>query len=53
MIWQSGRLASLALGGFAADTLGIWAVYLFGGFLLLLAGTTRVAGLRGIQHPGT
>ena len=34
MIWETGRLASLGLGGVAADTLGIQAVYLFGGVLL-------------------
>jgi predicted MFS family arabinose efflux permease len=52
MIWQTGRLASLALGGAVAGTLGIQAVYLLGGLLLLLAGTTGLAGLRHIQpHP--
>jgi predicted MFS family arabinose efflux permease len=51
MIWQTGRLASLGLGGLAADTLGIQAVYLVGAMLLLLAGTVGLAGLRGIQHP--
>jgi len=35
MIWPTGRLASLVLGGIAADALGIQAVYA----LLLLAGT--------------
>jgi len=45
MIWQTGRLASLALGGIAADTLGIQAVYALGGTLLLLAGTIGLAGL--------
>jgi MFS family permease len=52
MIWQTGRLASLALGGAVAGTLGIQAVYLLGGLLLLLAGITGLAGLRHIQpHP--
>ena len=52
MIWQSGRLASLALGGIAADTLGAQAVYLLGG-LLLPAGAAGLAGLRAIRrHPG-
>jgi MFS family permease len=45
MIWQTGRLASLALGGLAADTLGIQAIYALGGILLLLAGTIGLAGL--------
>jgi MFS family permease len=46
MIWQAGRLASLGLGGVAADVLGIQAVYLLGGALLLLAGSIGLAGLR-------
>ena len=46
MIWQTGRLASLALGGAGADDLGIQAVYLLGGVLLLLAGAIGLAGLR-------
>lgn len=45
MIWQAGRLASLALGGIAADALGIRAVYALGGTLLLLAGTIGLTGL--------
>src|SRR6266545_3196874 len=45
MIWQTGRLASLALGGIAADILGIRAVYAIGGALLVLAGTIGLAGL--------
>lgn len=46
MIWQTGRLASLGLGGAAADALGIQAVYLLGGVLLLFAGSIGLAGLR-------
>ncbi len=46
MIWQTGRLASLGLGGAAANAFGIQAVYLLGGVLLLLAGTIGLAGLR-------
>jgi len=45
MIWQTGRLASLALGGITADALGIRAVYALGGALLLLAGTIGLTGL--------
>ncbi len=45
LLWQTGRLASIALGGIAADGLGIRAVYLLGGILLLLAGITGLAGL--------
>jgi MFS family permease len=47
LLWQAGRLASLALGGLAADVLGIRAVYYLGGVLLLTAGTIGLAGLRG------
>ncbi len=45
MLWQTGRLSSLALGGITADALGIQAVYALGGLLLLLAGTIGLAGL--------
>lgn len=45
LVWQTGRLASLALGGLIADQLGIQAVYALGGLLLLLAGTIGLTGL--------
>jgi len=38
VVWQSGRLASIAVGGVLADAIGIRAVYVFGGALLLAAG---------------
>ncbi len=50
MLWQTGRLASIALGGLTADALGIQAVYLLGGLLLLLAGTTGLARLAANSH---
>ncbi len=37
LLWQLGRLVSIAIGGIVADTLGISAVYYAGGALLLLA----------------
>ena len=37
VLWQSGRLLSLLGGGLLADTVGIQAVYLLGGLLLLTA----------------
>ncbi len=49
MIWQTGRLASLGLGGAAADALGIQAVYILGRVLLLLAGSIGLAGLRPLK----
>jgi MFS family permease len=52
LLWQAGRLASLALGGVAADALGIRAVYYLGGLLLVVAGGIGLAGLppRATQH---
>ena len=46
-LWPAvtGRLASLVLGGVAADALGIRAVYYLGGALLLVAGVVGFAGL--------
>jgi MFS family permease len=46
LLWQAGRLASLAGGGLLADTVGIRAVYYLGGALLLLAGALGLAALR-------
>lgn len=37
MLWQTGRLLSLLGGGLLADAVGIRAVYLLGGLLLLIA----------------
>lgn len=45
MLWQTGRLASITLGGITADALGITAVYLLGGILLVIAGITGLAGI--------
>ncbi len=45
LLWQAGRLASLALGGVAADVMGVQAVYGLGGGLLLVAGTVGLVGL--------
>ena len=45
VVWQTARLASLALGGVLADAVGIRAVYLFGGLLLLAAGGWGLARL--------
>lgn len=46
MIWQTGRLASIGLGGVTGDALGIQAVYILGGTLLVHAGGIGLAGLR-------
>ena len=46
LLWQLGRLASLLVGGVAADALGIRAVYYLGRVLLLLAAAVGWAGMR-------
>ncbi|HVL27181.1 MAG TPA: MFS transporter, partial [Acidimicrobiales bacterium] len=46
VIWQAARLASLGAGGVLADALGVRAVYLVGGVLLLAAGALGLARLR-------
>jgi hypothetical protein len=51
LLWQSGRLLSLLGGGLLADTLGIQAVYLLGGLLLLTAATVGSHAAR--TTPGT
>jgi MFS family permease len=38
IVWQSCRLASIAIGGVLADRFGITAVYVLGGSLMLAAG---------------
>jgi len=45
MLWQTGRLLSLLLGGLLADTLGIRAVYYLGAALLLAAALAGWTGL--------
>lgn len=37
IVWQTARLASIAIGGLAADRIGIRSIYIFGGLLLLAA----------------
>lgn len=44
VLWQTGRLLSLLGGGLLADALGIRAVYLLGGLLLLAAATVGTRG---------
>ncbi|MDQ3423261.1 MAG: hypothetical protein M3510_07745 [Actinomycetota bacterium] len=44
VLWQTGRLVSLGLGAVLAEAVGISAVYLFGGVLLLLAAAVGFAG---------
>lgn len=44
VLWNGARLASLGLGGLLADAVGIRAVYLLGGLLLLAAGAVGWSG---------
>jgi predicted MFS family arabinose efflux permease len=46
LLWQLGRLASLAAGGLIADALGVRAVYYLGGVLLLLAALVGAPAMR-------
>lgn len=43
MVWQSARLVSIGVGGVAADAVGIRAVYVLGGALLVAAGSLGLA----------
>ena len=46
VLWQTGRMISLLGGGLLADAVGIRAVYLLGGLLLLAAAAVGAAGAR-------
>lgn len=46
VLWQTGRMLSLLGGGLLADAVGIRAVYLLGGLLLLAAAAVGAAGAR-------
>ena len=48
VVWQSARLMSIGIGGVLADAIGIRAVYVLGGLLLLAAGALGLAS----QAPG-
>ncbi len=52
VLWQSGRLLSLLLGGLLADLAGIRAVYYLGAALLLAAAAAGWAGLRSAGTDG-
>ncbi len=47
VLWQGGRLLSLAVGGALADLYGIEAVYYLGGALLLAAAATGLTSSKG------
>ena len=51
-VWQSGRLVSIAAGGFAAGAFGVRPLYAGGGVLLAVAAVVGAVGLpRGTQGP--
>lgn len=49
LLWQTGRLVSLGIGGLLADVVGVAAVYLLGGVLLLVAAAYGFATTRALQ----
>ena len=49
VLWQTGRLLSLLGGGLLADWVGIRAVYLLGGLLLLAAAGVGAVGSRDVK----
>ena len=51
VLWQSGRMLSLLGGGLLADTVGIRAVYLLGGLLLLAAAAVGATAARVSTQP--
>ena len=51
VLWQTGRMLSLLGGGLPADAVGIRAVYLLGGLLLIAAAAVGAAGARLAARP--
>ena len=51
LLWQTGRLLSLLGGGLLADAVGIQAVYVLGGVLLLGAAAVGAIGARASDRP--
>jgi len=47
IVWQTGRLASIAVGACLAASIGIRALFIVGGALLILAGAVGFASLNG------
>lgn len=52
VLWQSGRIASLAVGGILADRYGIQVVYYIGGALLLTAAASGLLPQSPPNQPG-
>lgn len=53
VVWQTSRLVSIGVGGILADALGIRAVYVLGGVLLLAAGALGVSRGRLVGAAGS
>ena len=53
VVWQTGWLVSIGVGGVLADTLDITAVYCFSGSLLFLTAMIGIVRLRTIDLPPT
>ena len=53
VLWQSGRLVSLGLGGVVADLYGIETVYYLGGAFLLVAAAAGLVSTRNRPSTGT
>ncbi len=51
VVWQAGRLASLALAGILADVVSVQAVYVIAGVLLVLAGLIGLNAMRTTDEP--
>ena len=51
VLWQAGRLISLAAGGVLADTVGIQAVYHLGGLLMIAAAAMGLTTRRDTRGP--
>lgn len=47
VVWQTGRLASIAIGAGLAASIGIRALFVLGGAFLMLAGLVGFAGFAG------
>jgi MFS family permease len=47
VVWQTGRLASIAIGAVLAASIGIRALFIIGGALLILAAVVGFVGLAG------
>jgi len=50
VVWQTGRLASIAIGAGLAASIGIRALFVLGGAFLILAGAVGSTGLRRLSR---